>query len=104
MWKNLPNGSHSNVKITVIGVQDRDEVVGVALHPRVARRQHQPGDADREQQDQRQEVLRELLQRRRAPSRMRRRMASITPAMTRNDAQTRPWKIEEGDGGCMREA
>ncbi len=25
-------------------------------------------------------------------SRMRRRMASITPAITRNEAQTRPWK------------
>ncbi len=44
-------------------MEDREEVVGVALHPRVARREHQPGDADREQQHERQKVLAELLER-----------------------------------------
>ena len=77
-------------------VQDREEVVGVALHPGVAGREHQPGDADREEQDQRQEVFAEAAARAAAPwSRMRRRIASITPAITRNDAQTRPWKMRK---------
>ena len=75
-------------------VQDRQELVGVPLHPGVADRQHQPGDADREQQEQRQEVLLEVLQARRPPwSRSRRCSASSTPAITRNDDQTRPWKM-----------
>ena len=77
-------------------VEDREEVVGVALHPRVARRQHQAGHADREQQQQRQDVLRRTAARATAPwSIIRRRNASITPAMTRNDDHTRPWKIDE---------
>src|SRR6185436_4044260 len=37
-------------------VQQREKVVTVALHPRVARGEEQSGDADRGQQDQRQEV------------------------------------------------
>ncbi len=44
-------------------VEDGEEVVGVALHPGVAGREHQSGDADGEQQDERQDVFAELLQR-----------------------------------------
>ena len=75
-------------------VQDGQELVAVALHPGVADRQQQPGDADREEQEQRQEVLLEVLQgggrRGRAAAGCR---ASSTPAITRNDDQTRPWKM-----------
>ena len=42
-------------------MQDREEVVGVSLHPRVARGEHQAGDADREEEQQRQHVEPELL-------------------------------------------
>src|SRR5262245_8135088 len=49
------------------GVSDGEELIGVALHPRVADRQQEPGGADREQQEQRQEVLLEILERRRPP-------------------------------------
>src|SRR5262245_43114656 len=44
-------------------VQDGDELEGIAAQPGVARRQHQTGEAHREEQDQRQEVLAEELQR-----------------------------------------
>jgi hypothetical protein len=40
-------------------VQDGQEVVRIPLHPRVAGRQQQAGDADREEQDQWQDVLAE---------------------------------------------
>ena len=42
-------------------VEDREERVGVALHPGVAGGEHQPGEADGEEQDQRQEVFGEPL-------------------------------------------
>ncbi len=38
------------------GMEDREKVVGVSLHPRIARRQQQPRHADGEQQHQRQNV------------------------------------------------
>src|SRR5262245_11363417 len=44
------------------GVRDGQELVGVALQPGVADRQEQPRDADREQQEQRQQVLLKILQ------------------------------------------
>ncbi len=43
------------------GVKDGEELVAVAAHPGVAGGQHQSADADREQQEQRQDVLPELL-------------------------------------------
>src|SRR5262249_43522938 len=42
-------------------VRDGQELVGVALQPGVADRQQQPRDADREQQEQRQQVLLKIL-------------------------------------------
>ena len=69
------------------------KVVRVAFHPRVAGGKHESGDADGEQQKQRQDVETELLNRDRPVSTMRRRNAIITPAMTRKDAHTRPWKM-----------
>src|SRR5581483_8187182 len=44
-------------------VQDGEKIVAVAFHPRVARGQEQAGDADREEQNQRQEILDEELHR-----------------------------------------
>src|SRR5665213_3539335 len=43
------------------GMQNGDERKAIALHPRVARREHEPGQADGEQQHERHEVLREAL-------------------------------------------
>ena len=61
-------------------MEDGEEVVGVALHPGVARGQHQAGDADREQQQQRQDVLAELLRR---DARRDRSSGAGTPASRR---------------------
>ena len=71
-------------------VQDRDEVVAVAVQPRVDR-QHQTGDADRTEEHEREDVLAELLHGLRPAIAQPSPDASITPASTRNDAHTSPW-------------
>ena len=43
-------------------VENRQEIIRVALHPRVAGREHQAGYADCEKQHQRQQILPKLLQ------------------------------------------
>ena len=42
-------------------MQHRNERVGVPLHPRVAHREHQTGDADRQKEDEGEDILAKLL-------------------------------------------
>src|SRR5215813_4266799 len=56
----LPEGQPEQGEDDGDGVEDGEEAERVALQPGVAGGQHQPGDAHREEKEQRQDVLGEL--------------------------------------------